>query len=237
MQCHNDDFLLYYSSYGIKEMNKLYFLSIDETIDKTSFYKLFLHISKERQEYIKHLTSDIDKKLSLFAELMIRMIAMEHLEISNSKILFSKSQYGKPFIKGHAEFQFNISHTKCGIIVMISDKTVGADIEKIKPAEIKIANRFFTNYEQDYIIECSNKLNECFFEIWTKKEAYVKYAGKGFSISLRSFDVFDEMISRKLQTFNIDGYIVSICAESINEECEIVRLKEEQLKNIFYKMV
>ena len=70
-----------------------------------------------------------------------------------------------------------------------------------------------------------------------KKEAYVKYAGKGFSISLRSFDVFDEMISRKLQTFNIDGYIVSICAESINEECEIVRLKEEQLKNIFYKMV
>lgn len=154
-----------------------------------------------------------NKFLSSYAKYLVKYIASTRLNVDISCINFSYGKNGKPYIEDYPNFQFNISHTKDSLVVVITDISVGIDIEKLEPAMLKIANRFFSKEEQNYIYLSNDNQNKRFFEIWTKKEAYIKWTGKGLSQSLSSFDVTTPEISKLLSTFEIDEYIISVCTE------------------------
>lgn len=103
----------------------------------------------------------------------------------------------------------SVSHTSNIIVIVVSNNEIGVDIEKIRNADLRIAKRFFTKYEQEYILENSLVQNNRFYEVWTKKEAYMKYVGKGLHMPINSFNVFDRNISEKLKTFKRDDYSLS----------------------------
>lgn len=210
--------------------NKLLYLTVSELIEPSAFYNLLGFASGKKQEQIKRFHFDIDKKLSLYADLLIRIIACQTLSIKNSEIEFEKEEYGKPYIKGNPQFHYNISHTKNAIAIAISDYPIGVDIEKIKKAELDIANRFFTANEQNYINKNKNKSDKRFYEIWTEKEAYIKYIGKGLSIPLNSFNVFENIISNRILTFEKDEYIISVCCEKLN--IQIQDISENELEGM-----
>ncbi len=151
----------------------------------------------------------------------VRAFACKKLGIKNSEIVFEKGKHGKPYIKRYPNFHYNISHTRNAIAVVVSDNPVGIDIEKIRKAELQIANSFFTKTEQEYINEFSSKADKRFYKIWTKKEAYIKYIGKGLLMPLNSFNTLDETISQQLQTFEKGEYMISVCGEHLNEKHEI----------------
>ena len=113
---------------------QLYYLPLDPIINENTFNQLLLFLSKERIEQIKRFHCHIDKKLSLYSELLVRVIACETLGIKNTCILIDKTRYGKPYLMGYQSFHFNISHTQNAIVVAISNTTVGIDIEKIRKA-------------------------------------------------------------------------------------------------------
>ena len=119
-----------------------------------------------------------------------------------------KGAHGKPYFKG-SNIYFNISHTEALQAVAIGKSEVGVDIEKIRDVNLQVASRF-SNEEYDYVMEAES--SNRFFEIWTKKEAYLKYLGTGISGGLKSFSVLDLPI--KIMTFKKDDYIISICSES-----------------------
>ena len=68
----------------------------------------------------------------------------------------------------------SISHCQHMVAVCTSDKPVGIDIEKIDDTRNfeKIANRYFHGKEKEFFNE--NPTADAFYEIWTKKEAYLK---------------------------------------------------------------
>ena len=71
---------------------------------------------------------------------------------------------------------------------MIADSDIGVDIEKIdccKRYEL-IVKKFFSKNEKEYVRQKANT-NESFFEVWTKKEAYVKYLGMGIDKNAVSY--------------------------------------------------
>ena len=119
-----------------------------------------------------------------------------------------KGVHGKPYFEG-CDIYFNISHSDVLQAIAIGDSEVGVDIEKIRNVNLQVASRFLKE-ECDYIMAANS--TECFFEIWTKKEAYLKYLGAGISGGLKSFSVFEAPI--KIATFKKNGYIISICSES-----------------------
>ncbi len=118
-----------------------------------------------------------------------------------------KGAHGKPYFEKNGIY-FNISHTDGLQAVAISDSEVGVDIEKIRNVNLQVASRF-TKEEYDYIMT-ADSYNR-FFEIWTKKEAYLKYKDTGISGGLNSFNVFE--MSEKINTFVIDGYVISVCSK------------------------
>ncbi len=102
----------------------------------------------------------------------MRVVASQTLNIPNGEIVFERGEWGKPRLWGHPDFHYNISHTRSAVMVAVSDSPVGADIEKIKKAELGIAKRYFAEQEQDYIAISEEGAAERFYEIWTRKEAY-----------------------------------------------------------------
>lgn len=154
-------------------MNMLYFIKINKTINADIFSQLLALVSSKRQEKISEFRFDIDQKLSLFSELIVRALICQTTNLKNDHIIFTENQYGKPYLIGHPNFHFNISHTRNAIAVVVSNKPIGVDIERIGEADIEIAKRFFTDNEFNYITALSESQNESFYKIWTKKEAYI----------------------------------------------------------------
>ena len=61
----------------------------------------------------------------------------------------------------------------------------------------------------DYITAADSEKR--FFEVWTKKEAFLKYKGTGITAGLDSVNVFD--CYPNIKTFYFEDYIISVCSE------------------------
>lgn len=216
-------------------MEEIYFLRVDEYLNKMHFQKLLSFIPDQKKKELKELKWDIDKKLKLYSEILVRILICKKVHIRNFQIELKRSEYGKPYLSGYNNFYFNVSHTRNAIVVVVSDKEVGIDIEKIGEVDFKIVNRFFSTNEKRYVVDDSTYINKHFFEIWTQKEAYLKYIGKGLSIPLKSFDVTDKKISERIYNFEIENYIISICSEYVNSTYNIRKLNEKNIGEIAEK--
>lgn len=217
-------------------VDKLYFIEIDDNFEEVQFNQLLSLTSLERQERIKKSRFIIDKKQSLYSEFLVRYLICQKSCINNKNILFDKNEYGKPFQKVYPNFHFNISHTKNLIAVAISGKPIGIDVEQIKKTEIRVAKRFFKDNEVAYIMTKDDRQDKRFYEIWTKKEAYIKFIGKGFSIPLKSFDVLGIKLASRIITFERDGYIVSVCSDEAKKMIEVAELSEQDILGMAFML-
>lgn len=115
------------------------------------------------------------------------------LEISDELLdntMIEREEKGKPYFIGLQEpsIHYSVSHSGCWWGCLMADEPVGFDLEIIrdKVNYEKIAQRFFTAEECDWILSAGP---EAFFEVWVRKEAYVKYLGTGLAEGLDSFTV------------------------------------------------
>jgi len=171
-------------------MVEVYAIRIDDFIDDNTINQLLSYIPKEKREQVKRFHFIEDVKRTLYGDLMVRYLACDKLKLSNSQIIFCKNEFGKPFLKDHADFYFNISHSGDWVVCAIGKREVGIDIEQIKPVDISIAKRFFTEIEYKDLMRIPERFRvERFYNFWTMKESYIKYKGEGLSIPLNSFHV------------------------------------------------
>ena len=172
-------------------MNQLYFLAVDEPFLAQQQTLLAL-LPPEKRARIQSMRFDMDQKLSLYADVLVRCLACRALCVSNDELIFLQNAFGKPYLMGYPGFQFNVSHTRSAIAVALSNREVGVDIERVDKADLRIARRYFTAAEVDWIEAGGAEADERFYTVWTRKEAYIKWLGRGLSIPLSSFDTSGE---------------------------------------------
>ncbi len=212
--------------------------------------ELCLLVDEEKKDKIKKFVNKKDKIRSLVAEILIRTIIIENLKINNKYIKFNKNKQGKPYLKNHLNFNFNISHSGEYVLCGIDNKDIGVDVEEIKNINIiEIAQNYFTTKEFEYIVSCDVEfqLNR-FYEIWTLKESYIKCYGQGLSIPLTSFSIeVDQCKNIKVVRNNeyeehafklfdiVQGYKIAVC--SLNKEISngIVMLNQNNLIDKYIK--
>ncbi|MDD2614630.1 MAG: 4'-phosphopantetheinyl transferase superfamily protein [Methanosarcina sp.] len=169
---------------------KIFALNDLESMDDLVFKKLLTNISNEKQARIKKFARPDDAKRTLLADILVRSVVASELKVSNKTIEFNANKYGKPFLKGNFGLHFNVSHSENWVVCVVDDKPVGIDIEKIKPVELEIAARFFSDDEYKMLMAKSPKdRQDFFFDLWTLKESYIKAVGEGLSLQLKSFTV------------------------------------------------
>jgi len=170
-------------------MFEVVILTAPPELERDEFDMLLSLVSPEKQERIKNFHFFRDARNCLLGDVLSRVEICRATGLSNKQLEFSVNCFGKPFLVSRPNVHFNISHAGDYIACVVADKPVGIDIEIIKPIDLKIAERFFTSDEFAYIMVGDKTL--CFYEIWTKKESYIKWAGKGLHKHLTSFSAFD----------------------------------------------
>lgn len=96
---------------------------------------------------------------------------------------------GKPYFADKRELGFGISHSSgfaAAAIDTAGHAELGFDVETVDESYdfSGIAGRFFTEDEQ-IALQKGGSTPECFFRLWTKKEARAKADGRGLSALLK----------------------------------------------------
>jgi len=154
------------------------------------------------------------KALSVLGYELLIKLAGERYGQDKSRLRIARGEHGKPFFPEVPGLHFSLSHSGEALALAIHDSPVGVDTERLREPDMKIARRFFAPGEREYImynVQCT-VYNEAarFFEVWTKKEAYLKYTGEGLSRPLSSFSVL-ELDDVVFETQVREGYIISLC--------------------------
>lgn len=168
---------------------KIYKASISELSDEAFETALSL-MSEERKSAVLRYRSETDRKRTVLGEILARRAISEHCGVAQSEIEFKRTEKGKPFAVG-LSVGFNVSHSENTVICAVSDKNVGADVEVIRPINMKITRvacnesdllyLFGDNLQNTESVETDRETLKRFFEIWTAKEAYFKYTGSGIA--------------------------------------------------------
>lgn len=116
----------------------------------------------------------------------------KQLGISTKNIQLKREcKFGKPYYENNSVF-FNISHSQDKIALIFSDYgEVGIDIEKVPKFNIfdELKN-VFTLKEKEYLKHLKKKESSSeSIRLWTEKEAYLKFLGKGITNGLTNFSV------------------------------------------------
>jgi 4'-phosphopantetheinyl transferase len=121
---------------------------------------------------------------------LLRRILADCLRVEPSGLRFNRNAQGKPFLEG-GEIEFNVSHSRDRLLIAVTaGRAVGVDIEFRRSGlnMESIAKRWFAPEEQEFF-KTLEKPEDGFFEIWAKKEAYVKALGAGIYKDLNTFAV------------------------------------------------
>lgn len=157
---------------------------------------------------------------------LLRRVLAGCLQGSPASLRFGRSAYGKPFLEDGA-LEFNVSHSRDRLLIAVtSGRKVGVDIEFCRDGLnlCAIAGRWFSPEENSFFSSTEDP-EKRFFEIWAKKEAYVKALGAGIYRDLNSFTVpLETGPSRPelsadgnwfFQTLEIDsGYAAAVVSET-----------------------
>lgn len=166
---------------------------------------------------------------------ILRLLLSGYITTPAQAIKFRKAQHGKSYLAGDEVFiRFNLSRSAdYALFVVRRDSEVGVDIEKIHPLEDwkAVAERVFAKIELNQLKKAKpmQRMNR-FFQLWVRKEAYLKARGYGFQIEpqavaiLPSVDdaskgwmVFqDEHLEQDWQIFDLSappGYIAALCVQ------------------------
>lgn len=209
-------------------MYKIFFVEVENNELPKQYEYLSKLISETKYHRINKYRFSLDIKLSLYADLLVRYQVCKIYNLRNAELSFSMNRYGKPYLETYQEFKFNISHTHNAIVIGVSNLEIGIDIEKIKLAHYDVAKNFFKKEEVEYIYSEVKGQEKRFYEVWTKKEAYIKYTGKGLNLALDSFNILS-LSKVEVKSYDISDYIISCCLKNIKNEPEIIKISEEEL--------
>ena len=198
------------------EIVKLYTIDIN-----TAFHhkKALLENANESQkEKAFKFKNEIDQIRSLTSSYLMNRLSKEPL-------LFN--DMGKPFYENGPHF--NVSHSGQYIVMAVSNKDIGVDIEENNDKDMSSLIRIFNEAEAKMIKEHAD-----FYYLWCAKESLIKCIGSSIShvkeipsLPLNGLKTYKGK-DYQSKTFVYDKHIVSITRES-KEEFEIKMEKINQL--------
>ena len=179
---------------------------------------LLSKVSESQKEKALKYRNEIDQIRSLASSYLVN-------SLSNEPLLFN--DMGKPFFENGP--YFNISHSGKYIVMAVSNKEVGVDIEENVEKNMSSLIRIFNEAEAKMIKEHAD-----FYYLWCAKESLIKCIGSSIShvkeipsLPLNGLKTYKGK-DYQSKTFVYDKHIVSITRES-KEEFEIKMEKINQL--------
>jgi len=195
---------------------KLFIMSIDVGFHYR--HQLLKSVSEKQKEKALKYKNEKDQIRSLLSSYLMNLLSEE-------EILYKEK--GKPYF-ANGPF-FNVSHSGKYIVLVVSDKEVGIDIEENVEKDMSLLLKIFNEAEARIIKEHAD-----FYYLWCAKESLIKCIGSSIShikevpsLPLNGLKTF-KGVDYQCQTFIYDKHIVSITRQG-KEEFEIKKVTLNKL--------
>lgn len=156
---------------------------INDDIEGFDFQAALPHLSDQRREEALRYTFELGRKLNATAYLLLRQGLMEEYGIIEAPV-FGYGEKGKPFLSGHGDLHFNLSHCRTAVVCALSRHPVGIDVEHIRPLRESLVRYTMNDAEITQIMSAESPDLE-FVKLWTQKEAVLKLRGTGITDDIK----------------------------------------------------
>jgi|WetSurMetagenome_2_1015567.scaffolds.fasta_scaffold100454_2 4'-phosphopantetheinyl transferase len=154
------------------------------------------HLSTEELARADRLKFELARNRFVAGRAFVRETLASYLGVAAEDIVLGKGEWGKPHLAqemGSANLSFNLSHAAGLAVLAVSLKReVGIDMERMtKDLPYRdIARMFFSSREKEELFSLPQQEQlDAFYRCWSRKEAYLKGCGRGFSETSDIFDV------------------------------------------------
>lgn len=142
--------------------------------------------------------------------------------VSVSEQIFETNAWGKPYLASGA-LEFSLSHAGFYAACAVGKGALGVDVEAPR-FSMTLAEHCFHSEELSYLkLLCRTERPDAWLRIWTAKEAYIKYLGRGLSVPLSSFRVEltpsgarlyqnETALPERLHEYPLGAYRLCLCA-------------------------
>ncbi len=136
---------------------------------------------------------------------------------------------GKPVFSSGEGPRFSLSHSGRCVLCVLSDDTVGGDVQQMRKVNLSISRRLHP-LEQQWLAERDEETKtEEFFRLWARKEAWVKAESGERMLSLSEADVIHDLPGWHFWDYALPGeYRAAVCAREKGVP-ELVLLRGEEL--------
>ena len=162
-------------------MNKVFAVDCSPLLDERRLQETLPYLDALRQQRVHKLSSPDKKAQCAAAGWLLTCLFGEN---GNPPALFHGSR-GKPYLANRDDAFFSLSHSGNWVFCAVSDKEVGLDAQALTPYREAVAARCFTAEERAWI----DGNDKRFTDLWTMKEAYLKFTGFGLVLPMSSFTV------------------------------------------------
>jgi 4'-phosphopantetheinyl transferase len=157
-------------------------------------------LSPDERDRAARFYFEPDRERYIAARGLLRRLLGQYLQTAPAEVTFRYGPRGKPEVEQPTTaqaVQFNVSHRgSYALYAFVRAREVGVDVEQLRNVSeaMAIARNHFTPAETRLLEQATSASNgrECFFRLWTRKEAVIKAVGTGLSMPLDEFDVSSE---------------------------------------------
>jgi 4'-phosphopantetheinyl transferase len=177
------------------EAGEVALFSVSLVREEAAQARLLSTLSDAERRRAERFLVEAPRSRFIVARATLRRLLGRFLGVAPGALELQEGPKGKPALapRHGRDLRFNVSHSgDRALIAFALGREVGVDLERVERTTdlLAIARRFFSERELECLLGVAKRGRpRAFFEIWTRKEAYVKAKGGGLSIPLASFDV------------------------------------------------
>jgi len=152
-------------------------------------------LSSSELERAQQFRSGQPRNRFIAGRAQMRTLLSRYLQTEPAKLEFGYGSGGKPFLSGaFAEngLNFNLTHSdNLALLAVTRAGMIGADIERIRPLTDadRLVDRFFSERESAAFHKLpAEQKPVAFFNLWTRKEAWLKATGAGIGHLLNAVE-------------------------------------------------
>lgn len=188
---------------------------VDEHIDDFDLQSALAEISEQRREQALRFKFERGQRTCVLAYLLLKKGLREEYGITDNP-LFEYGPHGKPYIVGHPEMHFSLSHCREAVACVISDRPVGIDVESVRRYKEDVV-RYAMSEQEQQLIATAERPEVAFIRLWTMKEARLKLTGEGITNDLKTTLDGDSWQFTTVERLD-KNYIYTVCEEKASSD-------------------
>lgn len=170
-------------------MIQIYALKIEQVPGEMERTQILDMLTPERKAKALRFRRLDDQVRGMAAGILENYAFWKEYGISKEQIKVEQGGQGKPYLSGHPDKFYNISHAGKWVVCGISNQPIGVDVESTTKYKEQLVKHFFHEEEvTDILSQPTEQRADVFAMHWTMKESFMKLCGLGFSLPFSSFE-------------------------------------------------